>query len=244
MPEVNPKWLADFSAGLLALADEHHCPLIGGDTTAGPLTISITIFGRVDAAKSLKRSNAKLDDDIWISNTVGDARLALGNIRKEWALDEAEFALVEPRMHTPTPRVTIGQALIGVANAAIDISDGLLGDLSHILKISEVGAEIYIDQIPCSSTLENQSPEIKRLCTLMGGDDYELCFTAPSSHREKIQSISKDLDLRLTKIGQIIPIPTEVSSNLITLIEEDGQILSTELSKQYFQSFDHFKSPN
>jgi thiamine-monophosphate kinase len=244
MPEVNPKWLADFSAGLLALADEHHCPLIGGDTTAGPLTISITIFGRVDAAKSLKRSNAKLDDDIWISNTVGDARLALGNIRKEWALDEAEFALVEPRMHTPTPRVTIGQALIGVANAAIDISDGLLGDLSHILKMSKVGAEIYIDQIPCSSTLGNQSLEVKRLCSLMGGDDYELCFTAPSSHQEKIQSISKDLDLRLTKIGQIIPFPAEVSCNLINLVDDAGQILPTELSKQYLHSFDHFKTPN
>jgi thiamine-monophosphate kinase len=244
MPEVNPKWLAEFSKGLLALADEHHCPLIGGDTTAGPLTISITIFGRVDATKSLKRSNAKLGDDIWISNTVGDARLALGNIRKEWALDVAEFALVEPRMHTPTPRVTLGQALIGVANAAIDISDGLSGDLSHILKMSEVGAEIYIDQIPCSSTLGNQSLEIKRLCTLMGGDDYELCFTAPSSHQEKIQSISKDLDLRLTKIGKIVPIPTGASSNLITLIKEDGQILPTEVSKQYLQSFDHFKSPN
>jgi thiamine-monophosphate kinase len=244
MPEVNPKWLAEFSAGLLGLADEHHCPLIGGDTTAGPLTISITIFGRVDATKSLKRSNAKLGDDIWISNNVGDARLALGSIRKEWVLGEAEFALVESRMHTPTPRVNLGQALVGIANAAIDVSDGLLGDLSHILKMSEVGAEIYIDQIPCSTTLGNQSLEIKRLCTLMGGDDYELCFTAPSSHQEKIQSISKDLDLKLTKVGKIIPIPTEASSNLITLIKEDGQILSTELSKQYLQSFDHFKSPN
>jgi thiamine-monophosphate kinase len=244
MPEVNTKWLDEFSAGLLALAGEHHCPLIGGDTTAGPLTISITIFGQVDAGKSLKRSNAKLGDDIWISNTVGDARLALGSIRQEWVLDPTEFALVAPRMHAPTPRVALGQKLLGVANAAIDISDGFLGDLSHILKMSEVGAEIYIDQIPCSSTLENQSLEIKRSCTLMGGDDYELCFTAPISHREKIQSISKDLDLRLTKIGKIIPIPTPVTSNLITLIKEDGQILPTEVSKQYLQSFDHFKSPN
>jgi thiamine-monophosphate kinase len=170
--------------------------------------------------------------------------LALGRIKKEWALDGTEFALVEPRMHAPTPRVALGQKLIGVANAAIDISDGLMGDLSHILKMSEVGAEIYIDQIPCSSTLENQSLEIKRSCTLMGGDDYELCFTAPISHREKIQSISKDLDLRLTKIGKIIPIPTPVTSNLITLIKEDGQILPTEVSKQYLHSFDHFKSPN
>ena len=240
MPEVNTKWLDEFSAGLLALADEHHCPLIGGDTTAGPLTISITIFGRVDATKSLKRSNAKLGDDIWISNTLGDARLALGSIRQEWIIDSKEFALVAPRMHAPTPRVTLGQRLLGVANAAIDISDGLLGDLSHILKMSEVGAEIYIDQIPCSSTLGNQTLELKRLCTLMGGDDYEICFTAPISHREKIQSISKDLDLSLTKIGVITP----SAPNLINLLDDAGQILPTELSKQYLQSFDHFKTPN
>jgi len=240
MPEVNTKWLDEFSAGLLALADEHHCPLIGGDTTAGPLTISITIFGQVDATKSLKRSNAKLGDDIWISNTLGDARLALGSIRQEWIIDSKEFALVAPRMHAPTPRVTLGQRLLGVANAAIDISDGLLGDLFHILKMSEVGAEIYIDQIPCSSTLGNQTLELKRLCTLMGGDDYEICFTAPISHREKIQSISKDLDLSLTKIGVITP----SAPNLINLLDDAGQILPTELSKQYLQSFDHFKTPN
>jgi thiamine-monophosphate kinase len=240
MPEVNTKWLDAFSAGLLALADEHHCPLIGGDTTAGPLTISITIFGKVDSSKSLKRSNAKLGDDIWISNTLGDARLALGSIRQEWTLDPTEIALVTPRMHAPAPQVTLGQALLGVANSAIDISDGFLGDLSHILKMSEVGAEIYIDQIPCSSTLGNQSLELKRLCTLMGGDDYELCFTAPISHREKIQSISKDLDLRLTKVGVIIP----TTPNLINLVDDAGQIMPTEVSKQYLQSFDHFKTPN
>jgi thiamine-monophosphate kinase len=244
MPEVNTKWLDEFSVGLLALADEHHCPLIGGDTTAGPLTISITIFGRVDATKSLKRSNAKLGDDIWISNTLGDARLVLGNLRQEWALDPTEIALVAPRMHAPAPRVTLGQKLLGVANAAIDISDGLLGDLSHILKMSEVGAEIYIDQIPCSSTLGNQSLELKRLCTLMGGDDYELCFTAPTTEREKIQSISKTLGLTLTKVGKIISVPTEVSCNLINLVDDAGQILPTELSKQYLHSFDHFKTPN
>jgi thiamine-monophosphate kinase len=240
MPEINTKWLDEFSAGLLALADEHHCPLIGGDTTAGPLTISITTFGRVDAAKSLKRSNAKLGDDIWISNTLGDARLALGSIRQEWTLDPTEIALVAPRMHAPAPRVTLGQKLLGVANAAIDISDGFLGDLSHILKMSEVGAEIYIDQIPCSSTLGNQSLELKRLCTLMGGDDYELCFTAPISHREKIQSISKDLDLKLTKVGVITP----TTPNLINLVDDAGQIIPTEVSKQYLKSFDHFKTPN
>jgi thiamine-monophosphate kinase len=248
MPEVNTEWLSEFSAGLLALANEHHCPLIGGDTTAGPLTISITIFGRVDAAKSLKRSNAKLDDDIWISNTLGDARLALGNIRQEWALDPAEIALVASRMHAPTPRISLGQTLIGVANAAIDISDGLLGDLSHILKASNVGAEIYVDQIPCSSTLRNQSLELKRLCTLMGGDDYELCFTAPIAQREKIQNISDSLGLRLTRVGKIINAPTSThasaAADSITLMDQDGQILPTEVSKQYLQSFDHFKTPN
>jgi thiamine-monophosphate kinase len=106
--------------------------------------------------------------------------------------------------------------------------------------MSEVGAEIYIDQIPCSSTLGNQSLELKRLCTLMGGDDYELCFTAPISHREKIQSISKDLDLKLTKVGVITP----TTPNLINLVDDAGQIMPTEVSKQYLKSFDHFKTPS
>jgi thiamine-monophosphate kinase len=238
MPEAKAEWLEDFSNGLLKLANHYHCPLIGGDTTAGPLTISITVFGRVNHTQALQRSNAQLGDDIWVSGTVGDARLALGAIRQEWLLTPAEMALVAPRMHTPTPRIALGQKLLGIAHAAVDVSDGLLGDLSHILKMSQVGAEIEIDQIPRSGTLSEQALERQRLCTLMGGDDYELCFTAPRVHRETIQNLAKELDLNLTKIGVITP-PTP---SLMILLDDSGQILPAEESQHYLHSFDHFKT--
>ncbi|MBU3599705.1 thiamine-phosphate kinase [Polynucleobacter sp. 30F-ANTBAC] len=238
MPEAKAEWLEDFSNGLLKIANHYHCPLIGGDTTAGPLTISITVFGRVNHTQALQRSNAQLGDDIWISGTVGDARLALGAIRQEWLLTPAEMALVAPRMHAPTPRIVLGQKLLGIAHAAVDVSDGLLGDLSHILKMSQVGAEIEIDQIPRSDTLSEQALERQRLCTLMGGDDYELCFTAPRVHRKTIQSLAKELDLNLTKIGVITP-PTP---SLMILLDDSGQILPAEESQHYLNSFDHFKT--
>jgi len=238
LPHANADWLEPFSKGLLSLADEHHCTLIGGDTTAGPLTINITIFGEVPKEKALKRSNAKIGDDIWVSHTVGDARLALGALRQEWALPSEELALVTPRMHAPTPRVALGQHLLGHAHAAIDISDGLLGDLAHILKQSNVSADINIDDVPASETLQSKSVELKRLCTLMGGDDYELCFTAPSSEASYISQVSEKLNLKLTQIGKV----TEANSNqLIRLIDQEGQQLPPNLASQYLKSFDHFK---
>ncbi|MEY4481753.1 MAG: hypothetical protein RIQ84_915 [Pseudomonadota bacterium] len=239
LPSPNPEWLNEFSAGLLALADEHQCSLVGGDTTAGPLTISITVFGSVNPDKALRRSNAKVDDDIWVSHTVGDARLALGALRYEWSLDPSKLFSVEHRMHAPTPRVGLGQRLLGLAHAAVDVSDGLLGDLSHILQLSDLHAEIDIDEVPASDTLKHQSLELKRLCTLMGGDDYELCFTAPPKNRLAIEQVSKDLHLQLTRIGKVTP--KILGRNILRLIDADGHDLPKELSQQYFKSFDHFK---
>ncbi len=239
LPSPNPEWLSEFSEGLLALADEHQCALVGGDTTAGPLTISITVFGSVDPNKALRRSNAKVDDDIWVSHTVGDARFALGVLRQEWSLDPSKLSLVEHRMHAPTPRVALGQRLLGLAHAAVDVSDGLLGDLSHILQLSDLHAEIHIDDVPASDTLQHQSLELKRLCTLMGGDDYELCFTAPPENRSAIEQLSKELNLQLTRIGKVTP--KILGGNVLRLIDADGHDLPKELSQQYLKSFDHFK---
>ncbi len=239
IPTINPEWLSEFSAGLLALADEHQCALIGGDTTAGPLTVSITVFGRVNHSQALKRSNAQAGDDIWVSNTVGDARLALGVIRQEWSLDQHKMSLVETRMHRPTPRVELGQQLLGLAHAAVDVSDGLLGDLAHILELSNLQAEIEIDSVPASDTLQQQSLELRRLCTLMGGDDYELCFTAPNQNRTAIEHLSKEMNLRLTRIGKVNPKIT--GEGILRLIDSDGHELPAELSQQYLKSFDHFK---
>ena len=238
LPHAKADWLEPFSKGLLELADQHHCTLFGGDTTAGPLTINITIFGEVPKEQALQRRNAQVGDDIWVSHTVGDARLALGALRQEWALTPEELALVTPRMHAPTPRVELGQRLLGHAHAAIDISDGLLGDLSHILRQSRVSADILIDHVPASKTLMSKSVELRRLCTLMGGDDYELCFTAPSSEAAYMSQIAQELNLQLTKIGQIRDGSQE---SLIRLIDQDGHELPKKLTEQYLKSFDHFK---
>ena len=238
LPHANADWLDPFSKGLLALADEHHCTLFGGDTTAGPLTINITIFGEVPKGQALKRSHAQVGDDIWVSNTVGDARLALGALRQEWSLSEAELALVTTRMHAPTPRVELGQHLLGHAHAAIDISDGLLGDLSHILRQSQVSAVIHIDDVPASETLKSKSVELRRLCTLRGGDDYELCFTAPSREASYLSDLAQQLNLPLTKIGQVTNHNQEA---LIQLIDQKGLPLPGKLATSYLQSFDHFK---
>ena len=239
LPSPNPEWLSEFSAGLLALADEHQCALIGGDTTAGPLTISITVLGSINPEQALRRSNAKVDDDIWLSHTVGDARLALGVLRQEWSLDPSKLSSVEHRMHAPTPRVALGQRLLGLAHAAVDVSDGLLGDLSHILQLSDLHAEIDIDEVPASDTLKHQPIELKRLCTLMGGDDYELCFTAPPKNRLAIEQVSKDLHIQLTRIGKVTP--KTLGANVLRLIDAEGCDLPQELSQQYLKSFDHFK---
>jgi thiamine-monophosphate kinase len=237
MPEVKVDWLESFSNGLWEMANEHNCQLIGGDTTAGPLTISITIFGHTPKDQSLARHKAQVGDDIWVSHQVGDARLSLGALRQEWALSDEEFSAVSQRMHNPTPRTELGKNLLGIANAAIDISDGLLGDLSHILKQSSVSADILVDQVPGSRTLNSKSIELQRLCKLSGGDDYELCFTAPTNKSSQLEALSSHLGLALTKIGSI----TKQSERLIRLIDNSGQELSSSLSEQYLKSFDHFK---
>ena len=237
LPEVREAWLEKFSKGLLSLADQYQCSLIGGDTTAGPLTISITVFGEIDSALALRRSGAKAGDDIWVSHCLGDARLALGYYRNEWSLSKTELANVAPRMHAPTPRVELGMALIGHAHAAIDISDGLLGDLAHILRASHVSADIKIDQVPASSVLANKSVELRRLCTLNGGDDYELCFTAPITERDWIEKASQAMGLNTRRIGKI----KEREYSLMNLFDKDSDVLPSELQNQYLNSFDHFK---
>lgn len=204
LPEARAEWLAPLAQGMLALADAHHCELIGGDTTKGPLTLSITVFGDVPASQALRRDTAQPGDDLWISGTLGDARLALGVFWKEWSLDPAAFAAMRARMETPTPRVALGIALRGLAHAALDVSDGLLGDLGHILDASGVGAILDVDTLPRSAVLAAQPPERQLQCLLTGGDDYELCFTAPPAARAAIAALSGPLDLRLTRVGHLV----------------------------------------
>ena len=181
LPRVDEVFLDGFARGLFALADAHGIEVIGGDTTAGPLNICIAVFGEVPAGQALLRSGARVGDELWVSGTLGDARLALEVFRGSVALDADAFEAMRARMELPTPRVALGIALRGVATSAIDISDGLLGDLRHVLRRSGVGARLDADALPASAVLAAQPLELRRECTLAGGDDYELLFTAPAA---------------------------------------------------------------
>lgn len=229
LPAADPDWVGPFADGMLALADAHGCELVGGDTTGGPLTISVTVFGDVPHRQALRRDAARPGDDIWVSGTLGDARLALGDCRGEWLLPEPDYSALRPRMERPTPRVALGVALRGVAHAALDVSDGLIGDLGHILSRSAVGALVDVDALPRSAVLARQSRECQLECTLAGGDDYELCFTAPIGARDTLAATSDRLGLRLTRIGTI------TAEAGLRLVDHDGAPAPYDGT-----SFDHF----
>ncbi len=205
LPRVDEAWLRAFANGLLDLADEHDCELIGGDTTAGPLSIGITVMGEVPSGQTLLRSGAKAGDDIWVSGFPGVARLALEAFRGTLhpSLSAQAFDATRLAMERPDPRVALGVGLRGLASAAIDVSDGLLGDLAHILKRSQVGAAVCLDALPVSYWLAERSPDEQLNCILAGGDDYELVFTAPPAHRTRIHELGASLGLVLSRIGHI-----------------------------------------
>jgi thiamine-monophosphate kinase len=169
---------------------------------------------------------------------VGDARLTLAALRHEIHLPENELKIIEHRMHQPTPRVDLGIQLREIATAALDISDGLLGDLKHLLHQSRVDAEIFLDQLPKSAILQKQSKEIQNQFAASGGDDYELCFTAPKSKRDEISNISKALQLPLTRIGRITSMTN--AETQMRLIGEGNTLLSNTETTALLQSFDHF----
>jgi thiamine-monophosphate kinase len=232
LPEARAEWLAPFSEGMLSLADMHACELIGGDTTKGPLNVCITIFGEVPPGQALRRDAAQAGDDIWISGSLGDARLALAGYRNELALPPDDLVTASGRMHAPTPRVALGQALRGVARAAIDISDGLIGDLGHILKRSKVGATLFVDDLPAGPVLANQEQELRRHFTLAGGDDYEICFTAAADRRDDVLAAARLSATTVTRVGRVD------ETQGLRLVDAAGIPLSLQLA-----SFDHFASP-
>jgi thiamine-monophosphate kinase len=233
LPTIDEAWLAGFAKGLWALADAHGCELIGGDTTQGPLNICITVLGEVPPGDALLRQHAQVGDDIYISGTVGDARLALEVFRGNLSLQTADFEAARARMDMPTPRVALGLALRGVANAAIDISDGLLGDLGHILQRSQVGAVIDTDWVQDSAAISDAMQTVsfnKRLdFALAGGDDYELLFTAPPDQADEVLTAAELAGVSVTCIGRITPVAG------VQVLDLQGLPLSRR-----FASFDHF----
>jgi thiamine-monophosphate kinase len=233
LPAADPLWLEAFASGLFALADEYGCELIGGDTTKGPLTICITIFGELAPGQALRRDAALAGDDIWISGALGDARLALAHYWNEHQLTDAALAQAAPRMHVPTPRVALGQALAqgGLARSAIDISDGLAGDLRHILTASGLGATLDVDALPAGPVLSQQEIDLRRRFCIAGGDDYELCFTAAPVHRAAILEAGARTGTAVTRVGRM-----ETARGL-RLTDSEGKPLALK-----YAGFDHFAS--
>ena len=204
LPSVDEAFLAGFSEGLLRLADEHDCELIGGDTTRGPLNLCITVFGEVPAGQAMLRSGAQVGDDIYVSGALGDARLALEVLRGRVSLPGEGFEIARVALERPQPRVGLGMALRGLAHSAIDLSDGLLGDLRHVLISSGVGARLNVDAVPRSALLQQQTLAWQRACTLAGGDDYELLFTASPQAAPRIQAAAQSQGQVVTRIGEIV----------------------------------------
>ena len=205
LAEANETWLERFSAGFFTLAQQYGVELVGGDTTRGPLNLCVTIIGEVPAQQALRRSGAKPGDEVWVSGTLGDAALALAHLQGRILLSENEFVACAQVLHQPQPRVALGLALRDIASSAIDISDGLLADLGHILDASKSGAEIDLVRLPASPTMESYAKStLGKQCVLSGGDDYELCFTAPAVRHAEIIDIGTRLSLQLTRIGIIV----------------------------------------
>ena len=231
MPRVDESFLEGFARGMFALADEQRIELVGGDTTAGPLNICITVFGAVPAGQALLRSGARADDDVWVSGTLGDARLALEVFRGSVSLTAEAFEAVRARMELPAPRVALGLALRGIASSAIDVSDGLVGDLGHVMARSGVGATIDADALPRSAALASLPRAVQLECTLAGGDDYELLFTAPAARRRAVSAAAGRAGVAATRIGHI-----EAAAGL-RLVDGNGAPL-----RQRFAGFDHFRA--
>jgi len=231
LPRADEVFLEGFARGLFALAELQGIELVGGDTTQGPLNICITAMGEVPPGQALLRSGARVGDELYVSGTVGDARLALEVFRGQLALEAAAFESVRAAMERPQPRVALGLALRGIATSAIDVSDGLLGDLGHVLRRSGVGAVVDVDAVPRSAVLAAQTQAWQRECTLAGGDDYELIFTAPAASADAVQAAARRAGVAATRIGRI-----EAGATL-RLVDAAGRPVA-----HTFGSFDHFRS--
>lgn len=229
LPAVDKNWLKRFSDGLFSLADAHDVSLVGGDTTRGPLNLSLQIMGEVAPEQALRRDLAVPGDDIWISGQVGEAALALRYLQQQVTLPAEHIESALLRLQAPQPRVSLGLALTQYSRCAIDISDGLVADLGHICAASACAAEIQLTALTRSALMHSIGRDLATQLMLAGGDDYELCFTAAPAHADAIIQLSQQLGLALTRIGRIVP------GSGVRVLQADGQPLP-----QVFKGFDHF----
>ena len=223
LPAPTVDWIEAFARGFFACADSHDIDLIGGDTTRGPRAFCVTILGEVPAGKALRRDGAKTGDSIWVSGKLGRAAQGLAHLQGRTKLAEPALSECLAALHRPQPRVALGLALRGIASAAIDVSDGLLADLGHILEQSRLAARLQIPNLPVAG--------LERDCLLAGGDDYELLFTAAAEFDRDIAELAGKLELPLTRIGEIVAGPP----GELVLCDADGSVI-TPSSRGY----DHF----
>lgn len=206
LPEASDDWLRDFSRGLFAVAEEYGCTLVGGDTTRGPLTITLQLMGSVPAGLALRRDGASAGDYVLVTHTLGDsaAGLAVLQNRLSKTLGDEVSTYLTDRYWRPTPRLEAATRLTGIASAALDISDGLVADLGHICEASDLGAEVFVEDLPLSPALEAATDETQaRQWALCGGDDYELCFTVPESRMGELGMLIASGALQATVVGRM-----------------------------------------
>ncbi len=233
LPTADEIWIAAFARGFFALADRFGVELIGGDTTRGRLAISVTVIGELPVGAELRRGGALVGDEIWISGATGEAALALACLQGRTRLAPQHLSRCRARLEAPEPRLALGSRLRGLAHSAIDVSDGLAGDISHILEKSGVAADLALASLPLAEALASCSDvALAQECLLAGGDDYELLFTAPPDARGAIESLSFELGLDLTRIGLILPGPPR----LVVRDRDGGEINILR------RGFDHFQS--
>lgn len=231
LPNVNHEWLAAFAKGFFDLAQEYDVSLIGGDTTRGPLTMTVTIMGEVPAGAALRRGGAKPGNDIWVSGNIGDAALAVAHRHGRIVLAEEDYREAVMRLYEPTPRVSLGQALRGLATSAIDVSDGLLADLTHICRLSGVGATVELPNVPVSAIgAKHLDTGAGRSAIVAGGDDYELLFTAHPNSRDSIEDLTDVLGVPLTRVGQV------KRGKGVSLLGHDGKPVKVD-----GRGYDHFQ---
>lgn len=226
LPKINHAWLKKFSEGFFKCADKFGIDLIGGDTTKGPLSISITIMGESKKNKALLRSGAKINDDIWVTGQLGLASMGLANLQGQLKLTPSIKIKCIRALETPCPKILLGSHLSRYANSCIDISDGLIQDLGHILKASKVGASLLLNNMPCEKFIHTSK---QYQFALNGGDDYELLFTANKKNRAYIKKIAKKTNTPVTLIGSI------TKKKDLSILNEQGKSI-----KFNAKGFDHF----